>query len=196
MTDALYTISEITNYTPPPFQEWPKIARLNRKIVVTEKIDGTNGVIHVTEHGDVFAGSRKRWISVGDDNFGFAAWVAANNDALAAELGPGTHFGEWWGKGIQRGYGLNEKRFSLFNTSRWNSENTKLCHVVPVLYDGPFSEDHIKYALDDLRVNGSRAAQGYRGEGKTGPEGVVVFHVAGNHMYKVTLHRDEEPKGK
>ena len=30
----------------PPFRDWPKIARLNRDVVITEKIDGTNGAIH------------------------------------------------------------------------------------------------------------------------------------------------------
>ena len=34
-------------------------------------------------------------------------------------LVPGRHFGEWWGSGIQRGYGLDEKTFSLFNAYRW-----------------------------------------------------------------------------
>ena len=35
----------------PEFKPWPKIARLNRTVIVTEKIDGTNGIIHVAEDG-------------------------------------------------------------------------------------------------------------------------------------------------
>ena len=31
------------------FKKFPKIARLSREIIVTEKIDGTNGVVHVGE---------------------------------------------------------------------------------------------------------------------------------------------------
>jgi hypothetical protein len=79
--------------------------------------------------------SRSRWITPDDDNFGFAAWVEANRDELLT-LGPGRHFGEWWGSGIQRGYGLpkGEKRFSLFNVSRWGESRPACCHVVPVLY--------------------------------------------------------------
>ena len=39
-----------THYIPghgPVFQGWPKIARLNRDIIITEKLDGTNAAIGV-----------------------------------------------------------------------------------------------------------------------------------------------------
>ncbi len=36
---------------PPAFKPWPKIPRLRRDIVITEKIDGTNAIIHVAEDG-------------------------------------------------------------------------------------------------------------------------------------------------
>jgi hypothetical protein len=90
------------------FVEFPKIARLSREIVVTEKIDGTNGVIYVGEDGEVLAGSRSQWIATrakgGADNFGFASWAEANADELRT-LGPGRHYGEWWGSGSgQVGY--------------------------------------------------------------------------------------------
>ena len=57
------------------------------------------------------------------------------------ELGVGQHFGEWWGFGIQRGYGLHERRFSLFNTGRWSDPAVRpaCCGVVPVLADGDFT---------------------------------------------------------
>lgn len=42
----------------PEFVEFPKIARLSREIIVTEKIDGTNGVIYVGDDGEVLVGSR------------------------------------------------------------------------------------------------------------------------------------------
>lgn len=35
------------------FQPWPKIARLNREITITEKIDGTNAAVIITEEGEV-----------------------------------------------------------------------------------------------------------------------------------------------
>lgn len=110
------------------FEPFPKLARLNRTIYVTEKLDGTNAAIGIHEDGTIYAQSRKRLIRVGDDNAGFAAWVDENKDQLSATLGPGLHFGEWWGSGIQRGYGLpkGEKRFSLFNTGRWHTEKCDL----------------------------------------------------------------------
>ena len=78
------------------FKGFPKMARLSREIIVTEKIDGTNAQVFITDDGDVMAGSRTRWIYPGDDNFGFAAWVQEHRDELLT-LGPGQHFGEWWG---------------------------------------------------------------------------------------------------
>jgi hypothetical protein len=45
--------------------------------------------------------------------------VAANAEAIAATLGAGRHFGEWWGAGVQRRYGQTAKRFSLFNVSKY-----------------------------------------------------------------------------
>ena len=86
------------------FIGFPKIARLNRQVIVTEKIDGTNAQIRITEDGQFLVGSRSRWITPDNDNHGFAKWAYAHKDSLM-ELGVGSHFGEWWGSGIQRGYG-------------------------------------------------------------------------------------------
>jgi len=170
------------------FEPFPKIPRLRRTVIITEKIDGTNAQVFVGEDGVVRAGSRTRWITPEDDNFGFARWVAEHADGLR-ELGPGRHFGEWWGAGIQRRYGQTEKRLSLFNSGRWADERPACCGVVPVLYQGPFTTDAVEAAVDDLRHNGSRAAPGFMN-----PEGVIVFHVASREMFKVTLEKDEEPK--
>lgn len=177
------------------FKEFPKIARLNREVIVTEKIDGTNAAVIVSDDGtQIAAQSRSRIITPTDDNFGFAKWVEANRDELL-KLGPGHHFGEWWGQGIQRGYGLTEKRFSLFNVSRWGDSATRpaCCHVVPVIVRGipteSFSVAHL--ALDMLKSNGSFAAPGFMK-----PEGIVAFHVQGNLMFKATIEKDEEWKGK
>ena len=80
----------------PEFIPFPKIARLSRLAIVSEKIDGTNAQVLITEDGDIFAGSRSRWITPEDDNYGFARWVEGNKDTLL-KLGPGRHMGEWWG---------------------------------------------------------------------------------------------------
>ncbi len=171
------------------FVEFPKIYRLNRAVIVTEKIDGTNACVIVGEDGQVGAQSRSRIITPEDDNFGFAGWVRDNADALR-ELGPGHHFGEWWGSGIQRGYGLSERRFSLFNTSRWTYTRPACCHVVPIVARG-VSFGCVHYAMMQLRESGSVAVPGFMR-----PEGVVAYHAQGNILLKATLERDEEPKGK
>ena len=100
------------------FHAFRKITRLHRECIATEKIDGTNGLVWVGDDGTVRAGSRSRWITPEADNFGFARWVAEHAEELRA-LGIGYHYGEWWGAGIQRRYGLDHKRFSLFNVSLW-----------------------------------------------------------------------------
>jgi len=165
----------------------PKMARLNREIVITEKIDGTNASVHVDEIGNVWAASRTRYISPGNDNHGFARWVEDNKDELR-KLGPGSHFGEWFGQGIQRTYGLKEKRFYLFNTSRWADDSVRpaCCGVVPVLYTGPFDQAQIQYTLSELAVHGSVAAPGFMK-----PEGVVIFHTHSRQLFKVTLEGDQ-----
>lgn len=178
----------MTDHVFEPFQ---KIPRLKRECVITEKIDGTNAVVFIDDDGHVFAGSRSRWITPADDNYGFAKWVDANVEELS-KLGPGRHFGEWWGSGIQRRYDLSEKRFSLFNVGRWAdaSELPSCCHLVPVIYHGPFSTDAVDLAVDSLRAEGSRAAPGYMR-----PEGVIVYLPAARSLFKVTLEKDEQPKG-
>jgi hypothetical protein len=175
-----------------PFVPFPKIPRLRRNIVITEKIDGTNASILVPEDGGpLLAGSRNRWITPEDDNYGFARWVKENEATLREGLGFGHHFGEWWGSGIQRRYGLTEKRFSLFNTGRWHGKVPELCHIVPVLYAGPWSQEAIDDTLEKLRTGGSVAAPGFMK-----PEGVVIYHAASQSLWKVTLEKDDEPKGK
>jgi hypothetical protein len=176
------------------FEPFPKIARLFRECVITEKIDGTNAQVIVTETGHVLAGSRSRLITPAEDNYGFAKWVDQHADELREKLGPGRHYGEWWGSGIQRGYGLQkgEKRFSLFNVARWSDDALRpaCCHVVPVIYSGSFKTSEVERAIDALREFGSRASPLFMQA-----EGVIVWHDAARQMFKVTCHDDEKPKG-
>jgi RNA ligase len=172
------------------FVPFPKLARLTRNIVITEKLDGTNACVHITADGEVLAGSRTRWITPEDDNYGFAKWVRSNRDCLLL-LGEGTHFGEWWGNGIQRRYDLAEKRFSLFNTSRWNDEvRPACCHLVPVLYSGVWTGLEQLEAIKTLTYGGSVAAPGFMN-----PEGIVIWHEAARQLFKKTILHDEVSKG-
>lgn len=174
-----------------PFESFEKISRLKRNIVITEKIDGSNAQIFITDNDLFYVGSRNKWITPDDDNFGFARW-AYDNEAELHKLGYGRHYGEWWGSGIQRRYGLNEKRFSLFNTGRWTAENKPACcHLVPVLYQGPMTTEAIDGCLAKLAAEGSSAAPGFMD-----PEGVIIYHVASRMLFKQTIKDDSEPKRK
>ena len=218
----------------PEFIPFPKMARLAREVIVTEKIDGTNSTVAIIEADGhpvpcaiadwtaedgrnlvMLAGSRTQWITPQKDNHGFARWVVEHAEELKG-LGEGTHRGEWWGQGIQRNYGLKEKRWSLFNTMRWcrHDEEPQIstmswddktrtmvpryqerapacCHMVPVLWRGIFDTAMIEGQLTLLRASGSVAAPGF-----AKPEGLVVFHIAGNVGFKKTLDGDDEPKSK
>lgn len=176
------------------FPEFPKIHRLRRELVVTEKIDGTNALVSISEDGSIRAGSRSRWITPQDDNFGFARWVEEHKDELSL-LGPGNHYGEWWGAGIQRRYGLTEKRFSLFNVGRWGDLSPgrtpppPCCSLVPVLVVTHDFNEAWRFGMTVLRDRGSIAAPGFMK-----PEGIVVFHSASRVMFKVTFEGDEKGK--
>jgi hypothetical protein len=180
------------------FQKYPSIPRYRKDISITEKIDGTNACV-VVDDGIVTAQSRNKIITPDSDNAGFARFVYDNAEALSALLGPGYHYGEWWGSGIQRGYGLTkgEKHFTVFNPTRYDLEGQDLVTAVPVLYTGPaympvpvweFTRDAVEYTMSWLKASGSQVpfATGF-----DNPEGIIVFHTASQSLYKVTYEYDE-----
>lgn len=192
------------------FVGFPKVPRLVRDCTITEKIDGTNAQVFIRPATSpmifgldtqiivdgcpayIRAGSRNRYLTNGggkEDNMGFGAWVYQHAHELAA-LGFGRHYGEWWGQGIQRNYGLTEKRFSLFNVGRWSAENTPACcHIVPVLATFTFDSGFIDTIVMKLATEGSLAAPGFMQ-----PEGVMVFHHASGQMFKRLIENDDMPK--
>lgn len=177
----------------PEFIEFGKIPRLARECVITEKIDGTNASVVITEYGDMFFGSRSKWITPIDDNYGFAKWADGNRSELI-KLGPGKHYGEWWGQGIQRNYSIKEKRFSLFNVSKWSDDTVRpaCCSVVPIITRAMFDAPGLTHRiLKQLDKEGSFAAPGFMK-----PEGIIIFHVAANLLFKKTIEKDAEWKGK
>jgi len=216
--------------TPLPtteFQPFPKMARLSRECVITEKLDGTNAQILITTAVDeaqvpfivshqaglaMLVGSRTRWIrpkaagEKGDpDNYGFAQWCQDNATELF-KLGEGRHYGEWFGRGINRSYGLDIRRFALFNTNRWMRNGRTwgepgvddivsgvagpgCCEVVPVIWRGNFDTRDVENAVEMLRSQGSFAVPGFMN-----PEGVVCYHIAAGLCFKKTLDNDASPK--
>lgn len=193
------------------FREFGKIARLRKPIIVTEKLDGTNGQIALvpleTEEayclaakdpfclqvlpsisdGDsplaLYAGSRTRWLTIGKgDNFTFAGWALAHAEELAA-FGPGRFYGEWYGCGIQRNYGLTERRFAIFRGQKM-AGLPGCCSTVPILAEGEgIDTDGI---MDTLHKEGSKAVPGFMA-----PEGIVVWHSGSRTLYKQTFENDK-----
>jgi hypothetical protein len=197
------------------FTPWAKIPRLtNEEMTITEKIDGTNACVVIlpfdTSHHDMvksgyaklYGGveaeftfatqSRKRFIKPGKDtdNAGFAAWAFENMGALIDTLGYGKHYGEWYGRGIQRSYGLMEKRFALFNPWRYTDVELSLdgLQVVPTLYTGNVHATAIQDTLYSLREFGSVAVPGQKAEG------VIVQHKLSGSTYKAFVDDDGIPK--
>ena len=215
------------------FEAFPKIPRLNREWIITEKIDGTNAAIIIEEcplveggecdtivPGDsvlavgyrdgkayhVGAQSRKRLINLAEDNHGFAEFVYDNVEALVELLGPGRHFGEWAGPGIQKNrHELERKTFFLFNTTRfgniWTSDAAHRIGVtvVPVLgiVHNAIDLAQCEYILLGLLRGGSyakrRAGERPGRHGKA--EGIMFYSTAANQVFKVTLENDGVPKG-
>ena len=174
------------------FVKFSKIPRISRECVITEKIDGTNASIYIGEDEEFLTGSRTRWITPEDDNYGFSRWANENKEELL-KLGVGFHYGEWWGQGIQRKYNMDRKVFSLFNVGIWgdNEIRPKCCSVVPVLFEGMFDTHNINDTLAHLVKTGSMASKGFMN-----PEGVVIFHRPSYYLFKKTILKDEEYKGR
>lgn len=188
------------------FKAFPKIESLRKiEMTITQKIHGTNAQIFITErqsnliwlngveqvdpsvveiegkYYDLRCGSRSRWIYPGDDNYGFAAFVHQHKEEFIRKLGPGQHFGEWAGPGINSGEGLSEKTLVLFDWWKFPPERELPIQttVVPVLYRGPLDLAMIEQVMNDLKTNGSKLMPGFMR-----PEGVVV-DVLGHRLKKV-----------
>lgn len=171
------------------FQGFGSIERLQQNITITEKIHGSNAQILI-DGADLYAGSRTRWITPDDDNYNFAKWAYGNREVLIPFLGEGAHFGEWYGSGINAGYGLKEKRFALFNTHRWGPLKDTLppgVDVVPVLYSGPYGASVIDDTLASLKAGGSVLVPGF-----SKPEGVVVRWDRSAVLMKRTFEAEDE----
>ncbi len=189
--------TSVPDLWPPPHKTFAKIPRLGRQVVITEKLDGTNALVAI--HHDpampLAIGSRNRWLSTGktSDNYDFCRWVLDNEEAIR-RLGPGWHYGEWWGIGIARRYNIGERRWSLFDT-RWTEDELRArglpanVHVVPTLMTAELRPsqglDPVQEAIDGLFRQGSVAAPGFMN-----PEGIVMRHSGSGHLYKWTFGGD------
>lgn len=208
------------------FKSWGSTPRFHKGLHITEKINGTNAGVSVqgvskdespefVKDGIVVAGvdcdwivraqSRKRIITPGDDNFGFAAWVWDNAEGLANLLGFGYHYGEWYGEGIQKNpLAVKGRWWALFNTWHWgrpeNLNRLRMVDIpglttVPVLHDeqrdGPADFSTIPKILNDL-TNWGSLADGSAPEGE--PEGIIVWQRETQQRYKILLREDDKHK--
>lgn len=190
------------------FVSFGKTPRLTAPVIISEKLDGTNAQIHIQEivseeeyraldhdptvlvvsnsHSSggmplvLRAGSRNRYLTLQNDNFGFASWVYRKADELFL-LGPGRHYGEWYGQGIQRGYGMDDRCFALFVPEA--AEGVPEC--VETVYRFLAGTSPAE-AMSVLHACGSRHVRGYRR-----PEGIIVYHTASKQRYKQTFEHDD-----
>lgn len=212
------------------FEAFPKIERFKGlRLVITQKIHGSNAQVyiypvqenqywdenkqeHIVTDGAVLidgvfyklaCGSRNRWVTPDTDNFGFATFVYANMEEFIRKLGPGRHYGEWAGPGINSGEGLVEKKFVLFDYWKFPPERQLPpgCVVVPVLYDEICELNQINMAMGQLKTHGSFLIPGYMK-----PEGIVITlngtrfkkvfapeEVAWQNQKKPKVDSDEKP---
>jgi hypothetical protein len=198
------------------FQEFDKIHALHKTtLLVTQKLHGTNASIWIrptgeidyseeqaqflTEDGQflVLPGKRTSFITLENDNFGFARFVYENKEALYKALGQGVWFGEWCGPGINSGEGLTQKRLALFavlslEEKYHNMKSAGLwpdrVDLVPVLFTGLGSniEQIAELVMNDLKEKGSSYVPGYMR-----PEGIVIQILGTNVKFKKVFEAEE-----
>jgi hypothetical protein len=156
------------------FKAFDKIQNIDKSMMtITQKLHGTNAQIYIYEEGGELKlkpGSRTRWLTPDDDNYGFARFVIDNKQAFIDTLGVGRHFGEWCGPGINSGEGLKEKTLVLFNWRRWKDiPLPPKVTTVPVLYTGSLSMEKVEEVFNRLKEQGSYFSPGFMR-----PEGIVI----------------------
>ena len=74
----------------------------------------------------------------------------------------------------------------MFNP-KWADQGPSCVSTPPILDQlSTIDAEAISWAMNGLKTRGSVAAPGFMD-----PEGVVVYHTAGNHMYKQTFDYEE-----
>lgn len=194
------------------YPSFSSIERLeNIYCVISEKIDGTNGLIQIDYKYDwngqryddhlVQFGSRNRYITTTDDNAGFANYFTphiASICTLAESLinygdndnpkqdWPIYIYGEWFGKGIQRGYGLDEKYFmpfSSFYAEHMIKAGIPNIMMPNIMYTGKFSLEVVDNCMNRLTSGGFHTLI----TNYDYPEGVVIYFPKYNFRLKQTF---------
>ena len=98
------------------------------------KLHGTNAGVRVDPDGTVTAFSRTQVITPQNDNCGFAGWTESKREYFShlASDKPFVIYGEWCGKGIQKGVAINcipNRIFAVFGV-RWVDSDIFISHPV------------------------------------------------------------------
>lgn len=183
----------------PDFFKYPKIPRYeNQLFTISEKIDGSNGLVHIDKDtGHISAGCRTRWLvndgSKSWDNQGFGQWVLDHSSELKA-LGSGYHYGEWYGKSINRNYGLPSQKFMLFHSERYEDIELPLCVELETIIHSDIMPDDLDmyktYYSKVMVANGSYHVPDFKQ-----PEGLVIRNQLTNGLMKVIIPEfEDKPK--
>jgi hypothetical protein len=142
----------------------------------TCKLHGSNAGIVLKENGQIIPQSRNRVLSVGDDNFGFAAFVEKNRELLEVLLNElcmeefdYTLYGEWCGGNIQPKVALEklDKHFVIF---------TVYSHHDQWMFPS-YTLDVNGYKVDYARLNAA---------------GIYFIHQIPSHEIVVDFNRPED----
>lgn len=175
-----------------PHKKWPKIPRLeDLSCLITEKLDGMNAIIGIDKNGNIKPGNRNGWITPDNDNHGFAQFVYDNADELL-KLGPGYHYGEWVGRGINRKYNKTDRALYLFNEYKYHDlenlpDGVKFVPLIDMFSLGDeFSFDRILESIEQFTTtcNGKSLL-----DLKTPCEGVIIQFIGTDTKIKIIWNK-------
>lgn len=150
--------------------ELAKATGVHRRWFITEKLHGFNGRFGIDEDGTPWVGSRNQVIAEGHpdgwDTSALQGFVAFAADHVMALTTGETLFGEWAGKGIQKGIDYGARDFYAFGLmvdselASWD-ELTTICMTLGVktvpLISAQYDVPH-PFALQALRDQPSKIA--------------------------------------
>lgn len=115
------------------------------------KLHGTNAAVRISD-GEIIAQSRKRDLSLGRDNYGFADWVNKNKEYFEGFLNSEMTiviYGEWAGQGVQKSVAVSQlpKAFYIFAIAFIDSEGEKTYVVDPVEIEAYVNEQDDMFIL-------------------------------------------------
>lgn len=189
--------------TNKKMKKWRSIEKLDKcslphgKIIITEKIDGTNAHILIGPDDTFKTFSRTREITPEDDNYGFAKWAYSRKETLIQVFSKEGEevriYGEWYGPGIapKCAYNITEPRFALFSAPLDRAGDFSILHrvdIVPTLYTGEYSKDIVDKVMQTLQEHGSYISKGFMR-----PEGIVIHFLEQDERYKRTFVQESKP---